>query len=373
MTVVGVTGADGFFGWHLRCRLRATHPEFHVRSATRRTFSSDEELDKFVAGCNSIVHLAGVNRGDEASVAEANLAITQALISALERTAARSHVLFANSTHRSRSSAYGDSKRVSAELLQRWASGSDGWVTDLVFPNLFGECGRPHYNSAVATFCNELSRGRTSEVNPGGVAELLHVQDAAQVIIDNLDGQADEVEVEGIQVAIPELYDRLSGLNDSYGGARFPRLDSRLDLQLFNTLRSYCFPDHYPMPLEVHSDGRGAFFEVARGHGETQISFSTTEPGITRGNHFHLDKVERFIVLSGQALIHVRRLFHNKVEVFKVDGDNPVAIDMPTLQTHSITNVGEDKLLTAFWANDHFDPARPDTIAEPVHLEGQGP
>lgn len=372
MTVVGVTGAEGFFGWHLRCRLHALHPEFEIRAATRGTFSTDGAMDCFVSGCDAIVHLAGVNRGDEDTVAKANPAIAQALVAALERTGAPSHVLFANSTHRSRSSAYGESKRASAEILYRWGARTGAQVTDLVFPNLFGEHGRPNYNSAVATFCYELSNRAASTVNPDGVTELMHVQDAAQVIIENLHCETDDaVVVEGIKVTIPELYDTLSRLNRAYGGAWFPRLDSRLDLQLFNTLRSYCFPDHYPMPLEIHADERGAFYEVARGYGETQISFSTTEPEITRGNHFHLDKIERFVVLSGRALIHVRRLFQDRLHVFKVDGGQPVAIDMPTLHAHSITNIGEGKLLTAFWANDHFDSAKPDTFVEPALLEGR--
>lgn len=370
MTTVGITGGDGFFGWHLRCRFYAVHPEFEVRLATRGTFSTDDALDRFVAGCDAIVHLAGVNRGDEDVVAEANPAIAQALVEALERTGVRSHILFANSTHRSRPGAYGRSKAAAAEILQRWGSAAGAPVTDLVFPNLFGEHGRPHYNSAVATFCHQLSRGETSDVNPEGVTELIHVQDAAQVVLEQVEHQTDgAVVVEGQKMGIPELFEILRSLSQAYGGAWFPHLDSRLDLQLFNTLRSYFFPDHYPMPLSVHADQRGAFYEVARGHGQTQISFSTTVPEVTRGEHFHVDKIERFVVLSGRALIRVRRLFHERVHAFKVDGDEPVAIDMPTFHTHNITNIGDGKLLTAFWANDHFDPAEPDTYLEPVSLE----
>lgn len=370
MTTVGVTGADGFFGWHLRCRLYAMHPELEVRPATRATFSTDDALDRFVAGCDAIVHLAGVNRGDEDAVARANPAIAQSLVAALERTKTKAHLIFANSTHRSRRSAYGTSKLAAAEIFRSWSTGAGAPFTDLVFPNVFGEHGRPYYNSAVATFCHELAKGEMSNVNPDGVTELIHVQSAAQVVLENLEDPTDDaVVVEGTKVTIPDLYESLTRFSKEYGGAYFPRLDSGLDLQLFNTLRSYLFPDHYPMPLTVHADERGAFYEVARGHGQTQIAFSTTEPGITRGEHFHVDKIERFVVLSGRAVIHVRRLFHNRVHVFKVDGDEPVAIDMPTFHTHNITNIGEGEMLTAFWANDHFDPAQSDTYVEPVRLE----
>lgn len=371
MTTIGVTGAEGFFGWHLRCRLHAFRRADDVRTATRQAFRSEEDLDRFVAGCDAIVHLAGVNRGDDSQVEQANPWISHRLVDALQRTGAKPHVLYANSTHRVRNSPYGRSKKEAGEVLRRWGSKTGAAVADLVFPNLFGEHGRPYYNSAVATFCQQLSQSEASDVNPVGLTQLLHVQDAAQMMLEHLEKGTDgEVLVEGMRITVPELYGRLSGFIDGYGGARLPYLEDRLDLQLFNTLRSYLFPGRYPMVLRLHSDERGSFYEAARGYGATQISFSTTNPGITRGEHFHTEKIERFVVMSGKARIQVRRLFHDRVHTFNVDGDRPVAIDMPTWHAHNVCNVGDGELLTAFWTHDHFDPDHPDTFPEPVNFEG---
>lgn len=368
MKAVGITGAQGFFGWHLRCRLHALRPDLPVALADRATFADPQQLDRFVSECFAVVHLAGANRGDDDEVHNTNVGLAEQLVEALERTGRRQiSVVFADTTHRNRVSAYGRAKRRAATLLGEWVREADGTFADLVFPNLFGECGRPYYNSAVATFCHQLSRGEPSQVNRQGTTELLHVQNAAARVLEALDERTDdEVRVEGIKLSVGDLYDRLAGLARDYGGQHFPRLESRLDLQLFNTLRSYLFPTRYPMKLTAHEDLRGRFFEVARGHGQTQVSFSTTKPGITRGDHYHLDKVERFVVISGEATIKLRRLFDEEVLAFHVSGAEPAAVDMPTLYAHNITNTGSGDLLTAFWTNDHFDPDAPETYPEVV-------
>lgn len=374
MSTIGVTGAFGFFGWHLRCRLQAMRPDTRVKAATRETFLREDALESFVSGCDAVVHLAGANRGNEAEIEQTNPTLAQALTSACSRSGATPHLLFPNSTHRNRDTAYGRSKAASAEILRQWAAGAGAPLTDLVFPNLFGEHGRPHYNSAVATFCHELSREEVSRVNPEGLTELLHVQDAAASVLEHIEKRTDgEVIVEGTKLAVPHLYEKLQQFSQGYSGPWFPPIETSLDLQLFNTLRSYLFPGIYPVPLKVHTDQRGAFYEIARGHGQTQASFSTTEPAVTRGEHFHTNRVERFVVLSGQARIEVRQLFHDKIHVFEVDGSTPVAIDMPTLHAHNLTNTGDRTLLTAFWTNDHFDPTRPDTYPEPVGQPSQVP
>jgi len=367
-TTIGITGAEGFFGWHLRCRLKALLPLARIKPANRQTFASQETLADFVAGCTVIVHLAGANRGSESAILEQNPRLAHDLTDALRATGKRPHLIFADSTHRERSTAYGTSKREASEILESWGKDANAPVASLVFPNLFGEHGKPFYNSAVATFCHQISRGEPSEVNSDGTTELLHVQDAAQVVLDTIAGGADGVKrVRGVELKIPSLYERLVAFRELYSGSSVPDASSsHLDRQLFNTLRSYLFPDAYPIQLVRHSDDRGSFCELARGFNETQVSFSTTRAGITRGNHFHLNKVERFVVLSGDATIEIRRLFDDVIRTFEVSGEKPVAVDMPTLHTHNITNVGEGELLTAFWTNDHFDPAQPDTFLEAV-------
>jgi UDP-2-acetamido-2,6-beta-L-arabino-hexul-4-ose reductase len=165
---------------------------------------------------------------------------------------------------------------------------------------------------------------------------------------------------------VSEMLARVRDLAAAYAEGVVADLRDPLDLQLFNTYRSYLFPRHYPVPIERHRDPRGSLFEAVRTRHGGQCFLSTTRPGITRGNHYHLRKIERFLVVRGEARIRVRRLFASDVTEFSVRGDEPAYVDMPTLHTHDITNVGDADLLTLFWAHEIFDPAAPDTIPEPV-------
>lgn len=370
MPVIGITGGYGFLGWHLRCRLRALRPEARVILAGRDDFGSPDDLDRFVSSCDQIIHLAGANRGSETEVQGTNVGVATKLVEALKRVGATPALVFGNSIQCDGDSLYGRSKREASQILGRWSSDRGTRYCDVVLPNLFGEQGRPFYNSVVATFCHQLVHGEKVKVNPSGLAPFLHAQDASRILIDCMNPEANgRIDVAGVTVTVPELYDRLKSLHAAYQGQTFPKLDTRLDLQLFNTLRSFRFPDLYPIPLKAHSDVRGTFVELGRGHGEIQVSFSTTGPSVTRGNHFHLEKIERFVVLAGVAVIRVRRLFDTQVHSFRVGGDEPVAVDMPTMHSHNISNAGPGEMLTVFWANDHFDPGSPDTYPELVRAE----
>jgi UDP-2-acetamido-2,6-beta-L-arabino-hexul-4-ose reductase len=366
---IAITGAAGFFGWHLRARLRALDPSVDVRVIDRDGFADDATLSSLLTGADAVVHLAGANRGADENVYETNLDLARRLVAALESSAGSPQIVYANTTHALGDSVYGRSKQEAGRLLADWGRRNGAPVANLVFPNLFGECGRPNYNSAVATFCHDLAGGRESQVNPEGSTELLHVQDACAVVMDVIETRLDgSRRIDGRPLTIAEVYGRLRRLRDDYRGAALPDLADRLDLQLFNAMRTALFPAHYPMPLDAHQDSRGAFVELARGYGQTQTSFSTTAPGITRGEHYHLEKIERFVVLKGRAVMRLRRLFGEEVVAFEVSGNEPVVVDMPPLFAHNITNVGDDDLLTVLWANDHFDAAAPDTFPEPVEL-----
>jgi UDP-2-acetamido-2,6-beta-L-arabino-hexul-4-ose reductase len=155
-------------------------------------------------------------------------------------------------------------------------------------------------------------------------------------------------------------------MRDRYQAMVMPPLESALDVRLFNTLRSYLFPAHYPVALTLHIDARGSLFEVVKSNSGGQVFMSTTHPGITRGNHFHTRKVERFLVASGEADIRLRKLFSDEVICFKVRGDAPSYVDIPTFYTHHITNTGQSELVTLFWANEIFDSVDPDTFPERV-------
>jgi UDP-2-acetamido-2,6-beta-L-arabino-hexul-4-ose reductase len=363
---VAITGGTGFLGFHLRARLRALAPDVDVRVIGRAEYD-DARLLAALTGVDSVVHLAGANKGSDEAVHHANVSLAQRLVGALEDVGGSPSLVYANTIHAGADSAYAISKRKAAVVLETWGARVGARVVDLRFPNLYGEGGRPHYNSAVATFCADLAAGRTSEVNPGGWTELLHAQDASALVLDALENEFNgSRRVAGQGMPIPEVYERLQRLRSGYHAAALPELRDRLDLGLFNQLRTAMFPEHYAFPLNGHRDARGLFVEVARGSGQTQTSFGTTAPGYTRGDHFHLEKVERFVVLAGSGVIKLRRLFDTEVFSFAVSGTQPTVVDMPPLYAHSLTNVSTDDLLTMFWANDHFNPAAPDTYAELV-------
>ena len=367
MSVYAITGGHGFLAWHLRCRLKAEQPGAEVRLLGRGALDDSFSLADQLTDCDVVFHLAAVNSHDE-EAASANVDLARALVDGLDRLGGRLHVVYSNTVHAEGDSAYGLSKREAAGVLHGWAIRAHGSVSNVLLPNLFGETARPNYNSAVATFCDAVVHGRACEVNRAGRTELLHAQDAAGVLLDHARSPASTaVRIAGESVGVGEVYDRLARFHQTYRGSQtVPQLLTRLDLRLFNQLRVAMYPNAYPVELICHSDERGAFFEAARGSGDTQTSFSTTHPGVTRGEHWHADKIERFMVLRGQATIEIRRLFDDVVEEFKVSGDEPAFVDMPTLHAHNITNTGDDELLTMFWANDHFRPDAPDTWPEPV-------
>lgn len=366
MIRIGVTGADGLLGWHLRVHL-LPQADVTVSCAGRDTFADSAKLQAFVAGCDAIAHFAGVNRGAEAEVEAGNPAIARAMVNALRATSGRPHVVYANSTHQERDTAYGRSKRRSAEWLAEWASHAGARFTNLVLPHVYGEGGRPNYNSVVATFCHELAQNRDPRVSKEGDLELVHAQRVASEIVACIrQAKTGERRLAGEPLRVSALLERLRSFASSYENQVIPRLDSALDLNLFNTYRSYLFPAHYPVTPTQRSDARGALFEAVKSLHGGQCFISTSHPGVTRGNHYHSRKMERFLVLQGDALIRLRRLLFPQVHEFRVTGATPCYIDMPTFYTHDITNIGAGELVTLFWSHELFDPGQPDTYPEKV-------
>ena len=366
MLKIGITGAYGLVGWHMRCRL-FTEDDVLAIPAGRAEFLDLNELDDFVRQCDAIVHLAGMNRGDDAELERINVDLAARLIASIERVGGNPHVVFASSTHIDRGTPYGRSKLAVTEAFQRWADQHDSKFTTLVLPHVFGEHGRPHYNSVVSTFCSQLARGECPRIVNDIQLELLHAQEVAELALSTIrNGTTGELRPSGYRIDVSGMLARTTQMAACYTEGTIPAFDNLFDLRLFNTYRSYLFPDHYPRPLELHSDDRGALFEAVRTDNGGQAFLSTTKPGVTRGEHFHCNKIERFLVLQGEAVIRLRRLFDHRVIEFPVDGIHPAFVDMPTLHTHNITNVGSGELLTFFWSHEVFDPHNPDTYKEAV-------
>jgi UDP-2-acetamido-2,6-beta-L-arabino-hexul-4-ose reductase len=365
---IGITGSDGFLGWHLRALLHGL--DWHVVIPCDR-ISSDAggSLDALVASADAIVHLAGINRGSDDEVEYGNIAITDDLIQALERSGRTPHVLFASSIQANCDNPYGRAKRACSERLQQWADRCGAKYTTVVLPNVFGEFGRPRYNSVIATFCDQLARGEEPEILIDAPLELIHVQDAASQFLSLVEtGTTGVVRIQGhAPILVSEVLARLRMLSSSYQDGVFPSLAEPLDLQLFDTLRSFQYPDRISGAFSIHSDARGSLWEIAATKSAGRAFVSWTLPGATRGNHYHRYQVERFAVISGQGLVRLRKLFTSDICTFKLFGENPGYVDMPTFCTHSIENIGTEPLLTMFWSsNPHASGGDPDTYPEPV-------
>lgn len=365
--IIAITGSDGFLGWHLQARLRALSSHDMVR-VSRTTFNDPDRLTTALAGAECVVHLAGVNRGRPHEVENSNEELAQQLVRGLDATGRAPRLVYADSVHAGSDSPYGRGKARAASLLGQWADRRGATLIDLVLPNLFGEGCRPDYNSFVATFCQRLAVGGAPMVDVDREVELLHAQDAAQVLIAAVEGGGSGVyRPAGTPYRVSEVLTKLRAISTTYATGRLPDLSDPFTLRLFNTYRSYLYPAHIACPLKASADSRGTFVEAVQSlGGGGQTSFSTTKPGITRGNHFHLRKVERFVVVAGEATIAIRPIQRTTVSTFEVSGDKAVFVDIPTLHTHNITNTGSTELLTLFWTNELFDPADPDTFAEAV-------
>ena len=376
MRRVGVTGANGLIGWHAAARLRAARaamqyrgeaPDIDVLLADRSTFEEPDALQRFVAACDVLLHFAGVNRGSEDDVAAANDEITARLVEALERSGGAPTLVFANSTHAERDTSYGHAKRRASERFQAWADSAGASFVDVIIPHVFGEHARPFYNNVTATFIQQVLDSEPPVVNPDGRVELVHAGAVASAMTDlGLLGAPGSHRLTGVEIGVPALLARIQAFHDTYEAGVFPDVSDAFARDLFNAYRAARGPSGWARQLQVSADDRGRLFETAKGGGGGQTFVSWTHPGVTRGHHFHLHKVERFVVIEGEAVIRLRRVLHDDVHEFAVSGVAPQAIDIPTLYTHSIENVGAGPLVTLFWTHELFDPANPDTYAEQV-------
>lgn len=371
MTRIAITGSGGLIGWHAHAWLRA-QPGMQVVPVPRAAWDDAGRLAGLLAGADAVVHLAAMNRGPEAEVLETNVALAGRLAGALAAAGGAPHVLHASSTQIGRETAYARSKREAAAILGRWADTAGARFTDMVLPNVFGEGGRPFHNSVVATFCHQLAAGEPRRIEVDAEIEFLHAHQVARGIGELIAGSGETVwRPQGRRLAVSALLDRLEGFDGAYRREHFiPDLREPLDLDLFNTYRSHLFPRHYPVMLKAHTDPRGTLVEGIREGNGGQIHYSSTRPGFVRGQHYHFRKVERFLVLSGEAEVAVRRVCGGEVLRFRLSGSTPAFIDMPTLHTHNLRNVGSGELVAMFWTHELYDPAAPDTYAEPVEVDG---
>lgn len=372
MKRIVITGAKGLIGWHVHARLHAANcaavfkgepAPFDIVALDHATFDDDATLQAAVDGAQAVFHSAGVNRAPDDVVEAANPAIASRLAEACKTAGVTPHIVYANSTHAASDTPYGRSKRIAGEVLSHVGGG----YTDLVLPHIFGECARPRYNNVTATFIEAVIAGETPDINPDGRVALLHAGAAAQAALDAVvNGTTGSLQPVARDMAVTDLFSLLQKFHADYQANIYPDLGDAFTVALFNSYRAALYPNGFPRPLKLNTDARGTLFEAVKGGGGGQTFLSTTRPGITRGDHFHLNKVERFLVVQGEAVIRIRKVLSDKVWEYRVSGDAPAPVDMPTLHTHSIENTGDTNLLTLFWTHDLFDPAKPDTFADKV-------
>ncbi len=379
MLKVGITGQAGFVGTHLYHLLGLEEGVERVPFEDAY-FSDEAKLRAFVRECDAIVHLAAMNRDPDPQVIyQTNLRLVRQLIDAMRAEGVTPHVLFSSSIQEDLDNPYGASKREGRELFAAWARETGARFTACVLPNVFGPFSRPNYNTFVATFCHRLTHGEEPEVKVDNAVPLIYVGDVCKRMIGILKKTGDgEERVRTIRFEpgavrkVTEILAELVRFRDQYfKKGIIPELPTAFDVQLFNTF--FSFIDHerfFPFPLEPHSDPRGTFVETMKlDHIGGQVSFSTTVPGITRGNHYHTRKIERFAVIKGKARIELRRIGTDKVLSFELDGARPSFVDMPVWYSHNITNTGNEDLYTLFWINEFYDPADGDTFFEKVREE----
>lgn len=381
MIKIGITGQSGFVGTHLFNTLGLYHEIVELIPFEDLYFSDLNKLNSFVKSCDAVVHLAAMNRHNDPEVIyKTNLSLVKQLISACEITKSTPHILFSSSTQEERDNLYGKSKRDGRLLLEKWAEKHQARFTGFVIPNVFGPFGNPYYNSVVATFCYQLTHNEIPKIDKDGEIKLIYISELVKHFIDNiLECTLKQNSNTGIKIAtitipntsvitVSALLQKLSEYRENYfNKGILPNLENPFDRNLFNTF--LCYIDHstfFPFKLDFYTDDRGSFVELVKLYSGGQISFSNTLPGITRGNHFHTRKAERFAVIKGKARIELRKIGTEQVITFELEGNQPSFVDMPIWFTHNITNIGKEELYTIFWINEHYNSDDSDTYFEKV-------
>ncbi|WP_372663114.1 capsular polysaccharide biosynthesis protein CapF [Cohnella sp.] len=360
-----VTGANGFVGKNLIAELK-NKGYSDILEFTRATDRA--LLNEFTQKCEFVFHLAGVNRPqDEREFMEGNFGFTSELLDLLKKHNNKAPVLITSSIQAEKDNPYGMSKKAGEDLLFQYSE--ETGVKSIVYrlPNLFGKWSKPNYNSVVATFCHNIARNLDVQINDASARIVLsYIDDVVAEFIralegkENRDGTFSYVSVT-YNIKVGELADKLYSFRNNRETLIMPSLKSQLDKALYGTYLSFLEEDNFSYKLKKNVDNRGWLAEFIKSDNMGQIFISKTKPGITRGNHWHHTKVEKFLVIQGEAVIKFRKISSDEVLEYNVNGEIPEVVDIPVGYTHSITNFGKQDVITLFWASEVFDPTKPDT------------
>jgi UDP-2-acetamido-2,6-beta-L-arabino-hexul-4-ose reductase len=371
MIKVGVTGSHGFIGWHLCCTLKLDNNKYELIEFKRNWFNENIKLDSFVSKCDIIIHLAGLNRhSDENEILSTNVGLAEILVQSFKRTGYKGQIIFSSSIQEEKKNTFGNSKKKARELFSNWANASGANFIGLIIPNVFGPFGLPFYNSVVSTFCHQLINDQTPIIDSDKSLKLIYINDLVKQIVELFESNLGNLIVikHTFNCKVSDILEILIKFKYKYyESGQIPYFKNQFEVDLFNTFRSFFnLNKHYPIKYKDNIDNRGNFVEIIRSERSGQVSFSTTKKGVTRGNHFHKRKIERFSVIKGEALIQLRKIGTTEIINFYLSGDEPAYVDMPIWYIHNITNIGTDDLYTIFWINELYDKTDTDTYFENV-------
>lgn len=368
-----ITGNKGFIGQHLVNTLKHINlSDYKVLQFSKEDFKKPSLLDNKVKKSSVIVHLAALNRHkDQSVIYDSNMNFSHNLVDSIKRVGFKGKLIFSSSIQESLNNGYGKSKKDSRNLFIRESKLNGFLFSGLILPNVFGPFGKPNYNSFVPTFCQKICDGKKVEIIENNQVSLIYIDTVISLIINEIQNKDSNFEIkvnpEKI-ISVNEVKDLLIEFKTEYlDNYKIPRLESDFKLNLFNTFRSYIdIKAFFPIRYKNNVDERGNFIEILRSNSKGQYSYSTTKPNVTRGNHFHTKKIERFSVIKGDSLIKLRKIGTDEIIEFKLSGQNPSFVDMPVWYTHSISNIGDEELITLFWINEPYDINNPDTYTEKV-------
>ena len=368
-----ITGNRGFIGQHLVNTLKYINLNKHkVLKFCKDDFKNTSLLDNKVKKSSVIVHLAGLNRHENQSeIYDVNLNISKELVNSIKRVGFKGKLIFTSSIQESLDNSYGKSKKDSRNLFINESKLNGYLFSGLILPNVFGPFGKPNYNSFIPTFCQKICSDQQVEIIENTNVKLIYIDTVINIIINEIQSKDSNFEIRvnpEKNIKVSEVKDILIGFKKEYiDNNTIPKLENDFELNLFNTFRSFInIQEFFPIRYKDNIDERGNFIEILRSNFKGQYSYSTTKPNITRGNHFHTKKIERFSVIKGKSIIKLRKIGTDEIIELKLSEDNPSYVDMPVWYTHNISNIGDEELITLFWINEPHDINNPDTYTEKV-------
>jgi Nucleoside-diphosphate-sugar epimerases len=366
MKTVLVTGAEGFIGKNLCTTLSLNQNICLLKYDIKNT---DQELEAYVSRADCIFHLAGINRPKGIGEFDSgNRGFTEKLLQLIDKSNKKVPIVLTSSIQALLDNPYGKSKKAAEEAIKKWSEAVSQRVYIYRLPNVFGKWCRPNYNSVVATFCNNIATGEEISINDkNSKLSLAYIDDIVKDFLAVLDGKK-LISDDGYcyiapiyQTTVGELADLITRFNESRKSLVMPELKSDYERDLYATFISYLPKNDFSYHLDMKQDNRGWLAEFIKSENFGQIFISKTKPGIIRGNHWHHTKIEKFLVIQGDAVVKFRKIDSDEVIEYPVTGEKLEVVDIPAGYTHSITNTGNTDLVTLFWADQIFDQEKPDT------------